>query len=74
MPGSSRDSFPPFPRRSIRRCRGLDVACSTSAHTGIGRERVEFHKRFQQAADAISEINLRSLLQRKQEGKEPEKG
>jgi len=35
---------------------------------------VEFHKRFQQAADAISEINLRSLLQRKQEGKEPEKG
>jgi hypothetical protein len=35
---------------------------------------VEFHKRFQQAADAICEINLRRLLQPKQEGEEPEKG
>jgi len=35
---------------------------------------VEFHKRFQQATDAICEIKLRRLLQPKQEGKEPEKG
>ena len=48
--------------------------CSTSAHTGSARERVEFHKRFQQATDAICEIKLRRLLQPKQEGKEPEKG
>jgi hypothetical protein len=38
------------------------------------RQRVEFHKRFQQAANTICEINLRRLLRRKQEGQEAEKG
>jgi hypothetical protein len=38
------------------------------------RRQVEFHKRFQRAADAICEINLRRLLRRKQENQEREKG
>ena len=38
------------------------------------RARVELHKRFQRAADAICEINLRRLLRRKQESQEREKG
>ncbi len=38
------------------------------------RRQVEFHKRFQRAAEAICHINLRRLLRRKQESKGQEKG
>jgi hypothetical protein len=38
------------------------------------RRQVEFHKRFQGAAAAIGQINLRRLLRHKQESQEGEKG